>query len=129
MGGGRRKRLKQRLVQLVAVGWWGVCTAFLWMPPPKNPTWDWEWLDETIHLTFFFGIAALARAAGLSARVVLVGCIVWAAVTELVQGQLPWPRTPQLGDVVADTLGALLGLGAAHLVLRQRAPNTTTPPT
>lgn len=128
MGGRRRRRLTLRLVQLAALGCWVVSTIFLWMPPPANPRWHWEWLDETVHLTLFFGIATLARGAGLSARVVLVGCVAWAAVTELVQGQLPWPRTPQLGDAIADTIGALLGLGAVHLLSRLR-PQTTTPPT
>ena len=129
MVGGRRRRLIRLVVALAAVGWWAMSTTFLWMPPPKNPTWDWEWLDESVHLTLFFGIAALARAAGLSAPVVLTGCVLWAGVTELVQGQLPWPRTPQLGDAIADTIGALLGLGAVAVLARLRPADTTTPPT
>jgi VanZ family protein len=84
-------------------------TAMLWMPPPANPTWDWQWLDESIHLSLFAGLAGLATWSGGTARTVLLACLVWAIVTEVVQGWLPWPRTPEVGDVVADMIGATLG--------------------
>jgi VanZ family protein len=95
----------------------------LWMPPPEHPRWDWEWLDESVHLTLFGGLGGLATLAGGSTRFVLLGCLTWAMVTEVVQGWLPWPRTPELGDIVADMIGALIGWAIGTKLVGWGSPN------
>ena len=43
--------------------------------------------------------------------------LVFAVVTEVGQGYLPYPRSPEVGDVVADALGVALGLSLAPWII------------
>jgi VanZ family protein len=103
-----------------AIVWTLVLLAFLWSPPPRNPRWNWEWLDETVHCVLFFGFAIAWSVARLGLRRVAIAGVALAIVTELVQPWLPWERTAQLGDVVADVVGLLVGLAPAALVRMRR---------
>lgn len=93
----------------------------LWSPPPPQPKWRWEWIDETVHVSLFFGFAiAWAIALGRPRWVAAAG-VALAIATELVQPLLPWERTAQLGDAIADAVGLALGLAIVRVARRTRA--------
>ncbi|HWB76556.1 MAG TPA: VanZ family protein [Nannocystaceae bacterium] len=101
--------------RLVAIGVTFAVLAFLWAPPPPAPTIQIPHLDKYLHLGLFFAVAASWRFARMPARRVLAFGILLGIVTEVVQGALPWPRTPDVLDVVADTIGIAIALGLARL--------------
>jgi VanZ family protein len=99
---------------LVAIGVTLAVLAFLWAPPPPDPKLDIPHLDKYLHLGLFFAVAASWRFARMPPLRVLGFGILLGIVTEIVQGTLPWPRTPDVLDVVADAIGIALALGIAR---------------
>ena len=93
--------------------------AFLWAPPPPAPKIQIPYLDKYVHLGLFFAVAVSWRFARISAKHVFVGGVLLGIVTEIVQGLLPWPRTPDVLDVVADAIGIAIALGLARALRRQ----------
>jgi hypothetical protein len=96
---------------VLAVFWTLGTVGALWLPPPDSPGLDWPWLDKAVHLGLFCGGALLWRLAGAGVRAVAIGAVLGAALTELGQGMLPWPRQPDMVDLLFDVAGAALGLG------------------
>ena len=76
--------------------------------------------DKAVHLAMFagFGFLWLRAAPGHLARVVVAG-LALAVVTEAVQAWLPFDRSADALDALADGVGLALGVGAAR-VLRRR---------
>ena len=73
-------------------------------------------LDKLIHVVLFTGFGALwVRALGprRTGAVVAAG-LAYAVFTELLQTWLPWERSLEIGDMLADGLGVLLGVAAAR---------------
>lgn len=97
--------------------------VLLLVPVPSLPEGS-EWtmqgvpLDKLAHVALFIlqGIAwarALGVSEGRAARtffVLLLSLTVFGALLELAQGAIGW-RMAELADVLADALGAALGLG------------------
>lgn len=100
---------------LVAIAVTLAVLAFLWAPPPPAPTIQIPHLDKYLHLGLFFAVAVSWRFARMTALRVLGFGIALGIVTEVVQGTLPWPRTPDVLDVVADAIGIAIALGLARL--------------
>lgn len=100
---------------VVAVGWTAAVLAMLWAPPPPPPDVVIPHFDKYVHFAFFLGIGLAWRAAALRPAWVLTAGTVLGAITEIVQASLPWPRSADAWDVVADALGLVvaLGIGAA----------------
>jgi VanZ family protein len=105
----------------IAIAVTAAVLAFLWSPPPPQPRFVIPHFDKLIHFALFTAIAIAWQRTGLSAPWLLALGIVLGIVTELVQGWLPWPRTPDAWDVVADTLG----LAVVVAVARWRQPPHT----
>jgi len=109
------------LTRTAATLWMLAMLVVFWSPSPPNPT-PIPGLDKVIHAVAFAGFGALAAWEpwgpwGSSRRwpVVAIG-VGLALATEWVQGLLPWPRSAELGDVVADVVGLLIGVYVAKLV-------------
>jgi VanZ family protein len=74
----------------------------------------WEF-DKLIHFALFAGFgwlwmqASTLRWPRRMALVFLAG-VAFALLTEWYQGLLPWPRTPDPLDALADSLGVLAGV-------------------
>ena len=78
-------------------------------------------LDKVVHLVLFAALAASGRWAGIRARVLAALLLVYAAVSEVVQGLTPLERSASVADWVADAVGVLAGLLAwAALERRSR---------
>ena len=85
------------------------------IPGPALPSEGAPGLDKVAHAALFAGFALLwLRAAGLHrvGAVALAG-IVYAVFTEVYQGWLPWERSPDPYDALADVLGVVAGIGVA----------------
>jgi VanZ family protein len=103
-----------------AIGWTVVVLVMLWSPPPPPPEIEIPYYDLYVHFVLFFGIGGAWRFAGLATRHTLAGGTLFAVVTELVQGVLPWPRTPDVLDVAADVAGLVVATGVMALLVRAR---------
>ncbi|MBM3906627.1 MAG: VanZ family protein [Gemmatimonadetes bacterium] len=99
------------------VGW--ACfiqLLLLWPAPPRlQAAWMPFSVDTLAHAALFAGQAALAARALRAERRALwpaaVGAALFGAVTELQQHFMP-SRSMELGDLLADVAGALIGLAA-----------------
>ncbi|MEQ3552322.1 VanZ family protein [Pseudonocardia nematodicida] len=69
--------------------------------------------DKVVHLLLFAALAVTGRVAGLPARPLLAGLVLYAVFSEVLQALLPLGRSGDLADVAADVLGAGLGLAVA----------------
>ena len=72
--------------------------------------------DKFGHFGLFFGLGwlwmwALRLPLGKRTWAVLIGGIAYAGLTEIYQGLLPFERTPDLFDALANTLGLLASVG------------------
>lgn len=104
----------------LALLWTLVILAACTVPGSTLPSLTlWEF-DKLIHFALFAGFGGLwmrALACPLGRRMagVLLAGIAFALLTEWYQGLLPWPRTPDLLDALADSLGTLAGVVAYRL--------------
>ncbi len=103
--------LAAQLRTAVAIGTTAIVLAFLWAPPPPAPHFHIPHLDKYLHLGLFFAVAASWRFARMRPKHVAIYGVVLGIVTEIVQGALPWPRTPDVLDVVADAIGIAIAIG------------------
>jgi VanZ family protein len=97
----------------------------VWLPTPGGLP-SAPGLDKLVHAGSFFGLAIAWRWAGLSMPVVAALGLVLGAVTEYGQGLLPWPRSADPIDFLADAVGVLVGL--VVWARWRRAPERRTPP-
>ncbi len=96
-----------------AIGWTLLILALCTVPgvdiPFEGPS-----FDKVGHVLIFAGFGYLwLRATSHPHKYlwVLLGGIAYAIGTELYQGLLPWERTPDVYDALADILGTLVGMG------------------
>ncbi len=114
-----RNLLRRRLVFLAYV--FTVLGATL--APLSGGTYDAvSGLDKLVHVGLFGGVAVLLcwnldSVSLKTTRFVLLLTTAFAAVIELVQGQL-WYRSGDYWDLLAGALGAALGIGFAMAVAR-----------
>jgi VanZ family protein len=99
-----------------------VVLAFLWSPPPPTPRMQIPFFDKYVHFALFAAIAVAWHRARMPAPWLLGLGLALGILTEVVQGLLPWPRTPDAWDVLADTLGLTLVLA---IVRRLQPPPQT----
>ena len=101
--------------KLLAWGWTLIILALCSIPGQDLPRIERIPADKIGHfgIFFMFGLFWL-RAAEVKRRYlwVLLGGIFYACFTEVYQGWLPWDRTPDPWDALANTLGVLAALGS-----------------
>jgi hypothetical protein len=79
-------------------------------------------VDKLVHLAVFAALALTGRWAGGRTAVLTVLLVLYAAVSEVVQGVSSLGRSASVADWVADAIGVLAGLALwAGLVRRSRA--------
>lgn len=106
----------RRWARVLAPAWTIALAVGLWLPGSATPPVVLG-IDKLAHLGGFAVLAALWMWALTGARrtwLVVLGGMAFAVATEVVQGVLPWPRTPELLDVVADGVGVLLGVAVGR---------------
>jgi len=77
-------------------------------------------VDKIVHLLIFAALAASGRWAGMGRSVLAPLLVLYAAVSEVLQGVTPLGRSASVADWLADVLGVLLGLGLWRLLARRR---------
>jgi VanZ family protein len=101
----------------LAIGWTLVIIATCSIPGSDLPDVDIEWIDKVGHLCLFAVFAWLwldtcpRPTLRRTVLVVVLGSL-FGILTELYQGILPWERTPDIVDALADTAGLLVGSAA-----------------
>jgi len=109
-----RKYLDIPLTVFVAIT---LTVAMLWPldAPPPAP----EGSDKLVHFIAFAALAfPLARTGRLGLVVVFTGASAFGGLIELIQPT--FNRSADVGDWVADTVGVVIGIGAALLYRRLR---------
>ena len=86
-----------------------VSLAVLFAPADDVP-WSPPGVDKLVHLLLFAALAASGRWAGVRAGVLAGSLVVYAAVSEVVQGLSALERSASVADWVADVVGVLAGL-------------------
>ena len=79
-------------------------------------------VDKVVHLLLFAALALTGRWAGARAGALGVLLVVYAAVSEVVQGFSALERSASVADWVADTVGVLAGLLAWAWAARRTRP-------
>lgn len=105
----------------LAVVWTVVIVVACTVPGERLPPAPFLSFDKLVHVAMFAPLAFLwRRALGPRDLAVLVGSAALAVLIELWQA-LPFiGRTGDVGDAVADIVGALVGLAAARALARRR---------
>jgi VanZ family protein len=109
---------------LPAAAWALVIEALIvWPHPPSLPrAWSVPGIDKVVHAVLFGVMAVLAMRALLTRDrawfVAFVGTVAFGAFTEAQQYFIP-SRSLELGDILADTAGAAMGL-VLFVTLAQR---------
>lgn len=108
-----------------ALGWASLILVLCLMPGQALPQWEWADLlsvDKAVHAFLFAVLYVLVHrwlidrgmAPSKALWVGLIACTAYGASTELMQ-QLPaLGRRGDLGDLLANTAGVLLGMLVAH---------------
>jgi hypothetical protein len=78
-------------------------------------------VDKLVHGLLFAVLAVTGRWAGIGRRVLAALLVVYAVVSELVQGLTPLDRSASVADGLADLLGLLLGLVVWELLARRES--------
>jgi VanZ family protein len=120
---------KERLVRLIRklslwLFWPGVI-LIVWgeLTPQPPQLGDVFGQDKLQHFTAYFGLASMATMVlGLKPRLgwSILGVILFGGALEILQAYVG--RDSEIADFVANSLGALTGLGVAALVLRLQGP-------
>ena len=78
-------------------------------------------LDKAVHLLLFAGVGLLGALAGIPARWLLLGLTLQAVLSELIQGAWLSERGGDGWDLVADLVGAVLGVTIGTRLVRRRS--------
>lgn len=100
----------------VATAWTLAILVACIIPSSGLPSPGVSGLDKLVHVVVFTGFGALwvwALGPRRTGIVVAAG-LAYAVFTELLQMWLPWERSLEFGDMLADGLGVLLGVAAAR---------------
>ena len=81
-------------------------------------------VDKVVHLSLFLALALTGRWAGCRRQVTAVLLLLYAAVSELLQGTDLVGRDAEVLDWVADAAGVLTGLVLWAVISRPRGPVT-----
>ena len=96
-----------------------VSLAVLFAPPDDVPLAP-PGVDKLVHAALFAALALTGRWAGIGRTVLAPVLVLYAAVSEVLQGMIG--RDAAVGDWVADVVGLLLGLLLWQLVTDRRTP-------
>jgi VanZ family protein len=95
-----------------------VSLAVLFAPPADVPTSP-PGVDKVVHATLFLLLAVTGRWAGLTRGVLAAVLVLYAAVSEVVQGSDAVGRSASVADWLADVVGVLAGLVLWGVVARR----------
>lgn len=116
----QHRRLRQTVRILPALLW----ALGIWIlssqPDLPGGELDLPYLDKLAHAGIFAVLAGLSMLAGAPARLAWMLATGWGVIDEIHQGFVPL-RTPELADLAADSVGALL----AVLAVKWLAPRSS----
>jgi hypothetical protein len=77
-------------------------------------------VDKLVHAGLFAALALSGRWAGIERSALAALLVLYAAVSEVLQGLTPLDRSASLADWLADVVGIVLGLALWGLLARRR---------
>jgi len=86
-----------------------VSLAVLFAPPSDVPSGR-PGIDKVVHFSLFGVLAVTGRWAGVPRTVLSVTLLLYAGISELLQGTDLVNRDASVGDVLADSTGVIVGL-------------------
>jgi VanZ family protein len=113
---GRTPRLRTGPLPFVLVVL--VSVVVLFSPASATPSGLPPGADTLTHLVLFAALAWTGRRAGLPVGGLAVGLVAYAVASEVLQAVLPFGRSADPLDAVADVVGAALGLIASRRAAR-----------
>ena len=97
-----------------------VSLGVLFTPASGVPVVDLPGVDKVVHAALFLSLAVSGRWAGGGRGLLGLALLVYAAVSEVVQGLGSLGRTASVADWLADVAGLVLGLLLWELVIHRR---------
>lgn len=107
---------------MLAIAWTLLIVAACTIPGSDLPKMDIDFADKSAHFILFFGYGWLwlrALAGPIRKRLIVVGVsgLLLAIGTEFYQGILPWERSPDPFDAIANTAGLATSLVVQAVLL------------
>jgi VanZ family protein len=102
----------------LAIGWTFLILVLLSIPGKDLPQVDFVGIDKPVHAALFFVFTVLWSRVfrrGRLRNLILAMCLAvsFAVLSELYQGILPWERTPDRFDVLANWIGTALAFAVS----------------
>jgi VanZ family protein len=109
--------MSRRVRWILAIGWTLIIVAACSIPGSDLPEIDIDWIDKVAHVSLFLVLAWLwldATEGPVPRRILWVVVLgsVFGVLTEFYQGILPWERSPDVLDALANTAGLIAGSAA-----------------
>jgi len=128
----RNSRLR-KVARLIPVGIWFVLVTYLSLVSGRYLRSSWlssiPYQDKVIHMGVYF-VAAVLMMYGIGGRggrtfltgvvYTLIFCIMWGGMLEYLQDVMSRGRHFDIFDIIANIIGALLGVVAFSLLLKKR---------
>ena len=106
-------RFSPSLWRLLAIGWTIIMLIGCLAPHDQIPSDINTWNDKSLHILIFAPFTLLWMLTGVRVGYALVAGLLFGTLIEGLQYALPINRSADWKDVVADCIGAALGVGLA----------------
>lgn len=106
----------------LAIIWTIIMLVGCLTPHDHVPSLLMSWSDKLLHVAIFALFSVLWLWAGVSLVTVVVAGVFLGALIEVLQYLLPINRSADWEDLVADAVGAIVGVGLAWLIQKQFKP-------
>lgn len=113
---------------LPAIGWLIICTVLLVLPGSAFPKEDWLskiWFDKWVHIGLF-AIMVVLWCWGLKEKLkekyilVSVAALAYGVAMEFIQQYFIVNRSFDIGDIVADAVGCLIGHWFSYMYIKKK---------
>lgn len=104
-----------KLCRWLAIGWTIIILIGCLTPHDQLPDTLLDWSDKLQHLAIFALFTLLWIEAGYSPGIVVITGILFGGLIEILQYSLPINRSGDWEDLVADSIGAVLGFALSRV--------------
>ncbi|MEP6816685.1 MAG: hypothetical protein ABI873_14160 [Marmoricola sp.] len=112
--------MSRRLTGRVAFALVGLLSLLVLFAPGSDVPSGLPVNDKVVHVSLFLALAVTGRSPGVRVTPLVLGLVVYAGVSEVLQAMLPIHRDGDILDVAADLVGVAVGLAVVTLVRHGR---------
>ncbi|GAB4032357.1 VanZ family protein [Spirosoma jeollabukense] len=106
-------RINPILLRGLAITWTIIMLIGCLTPHAQLPGTLTNWNDKLMHIAIFIPFSSLWMLAGMRLQTALIAGVLFGALIEGLQYVLPINRSCDVIDLLADSVGAILGVGLA----------------